>query len=38
MPEKKTKIKFGLKNLAMLLSYFDNVFVHLRKKARLNPE
>ena len=38
MPEKKTKVKLGLKNLAMLPNYFDNVFVHLRQKARLWPE
>ena len=35
MPEKKTKVKVGLKNLAMLPSYFDHIFVHLR---RLRPE
>ena len=29
MPEKKNKVKLGLKNLAMLLSYFDYIFVHL---------
>ena len=38
MPEKKTKVKFGLKNLAMLSSYFDYIFVHLRQKARFRPE
>ena len=38
MPEKKTKIKLGLKNLAMLPSYFDYMFVNLRQKARLRPE
>ena len=32
---KKTKVKLGLKNLAMLSSYFDYIFVHLRQKARL---
>ena len=37
MHEKK-KLKLGLKNLAMLLSYFDYVFVHLRQKARLRRE
>ena len=38
MPENKTKFKLGLKNLAMLPSYFDNIFVHLRQKARLRPK
>ena len=38
MPEKKTKLKLGLKNFAMLLSYFDYSFVHPRQKARLRPE
>ena len=28
----------GLKNLAMLSNYFDNVFVHLKQKARLRPD
>ena len=28
----------GLKNLTMLPSYFDYLFVHLRQKARLRPE
>ena len=28
----------GLKNLAMLPSYFDYIFEHLRQKARLRPE
>ena len=27
-PKKKTKIKLGLKNLAMLPSYFDYIFLH----------
>ena len=36
MPEKKTKVKLGLKNLAMLSSCFDYIFMHLRQKAR-NP-
>ena len=35
---KKTKVKLGLKNLAMLPSDFDYIFVHLRQKARLRPE
>ena len=38
MPEKKTKVKLSLKNLAILPSYFDCIFVHLRLKARLRPE
>ena len=35
---KKPKVKLGLKNLAMLPSYFDYIFVHLRQKVRLRPE
>ena len=38
MAEKKTKFKLSIKNLAMLPSYFDYIFVHLRQKARLRPE
>ena len=38
MLEKKTNVKLGLKNLAMLLNYFDYIFVQLRQKARLRPE
>ena len=38
MPEKTRKFKLGLKNLAMLPSYFDYYFVHLRQKVRLRPE
>ena len=38
MPEKKTKVKLGMKNLSMLPSYFDYIFVHPRQKARLKPE
>ena len=38
MPEKKTKVKLPLKNLAKLPSYFDYIFVHLRQKVRLRPE
>ena len=38
MPEKVPKVKLGLKNLAMLPSYFDYIFVHLRQKVRLRPE
>ena len=31
MPKKKkTKVKLGLKNLAMLPGYFDYIFVHLK--------
>ena len=32
------KVKLGLKDLAMLPSYFDYTFVHLRKKAGLRPQ
>ena len=28
----------GLKNLAMLPSYFDYIFVHQKQKARLRPD
>ena len=35
---KNPKVKFGLKNLAMLPSYFDYIFVHLRQKVSLRPE
>ena len=38
MPDKNSKVKLGLKNLAMLPSYFEYIFVPLRKKARLRPE
>ena len=41
MPEKKTtKVKLDLKNLAMLSSYLDYIFVHQRqaKKERFKPE
>ena len=38
MPEKKTKVKLDLKNLAMLPIYFDYIFVLLRQKIRLRPE
>ena len=38
MPQKKTKVKLGLKNLAMLPSCFDYSFVHLRQKVSLRPE
>ena len=38
MPEKKTKVKLGLKNLAILPSYFDYTFVHLRQKICLRPD
>ena len=33
MTEKKPKVKLGLKNLAMLSSYFDYILVHLKQKA-----
>ena len=36
--QKKTKVNLGLKNLAMLPSYFDYIFMHLREKARLRPK
>ena len=35
---KNTKVKLGLKNWAMLPSYFDYIFVHLRQKARPRPD
>ena len=38
MPEKNPKVRLGLINLAMLPSYFDDIFVHLRQKVRLRPE
>ena len=38
MPEKKTKVKLSLKNLAMLPSYFNYIFVHLKQKACFKPE
>ena len=38
MPEKNPKVKIGLKNLAMLPSYFNCIFVHLKQKVRLRPE
>ena len=42
MPEKDPKVELGLKNLAMLLNYFEYIFVHLRQKsksqARIKPE
>ena len=36
--QKKTKVKLGLKNLAMLPSDLDYIFVHVIEKARLRPE
>ena len=36
MPEKK--VKSGLKNLAMLPTYFDYIFEHVRQKTRLRAE
>ena len=38
MPGKNSRVKLGLKNLAMLPNYFEYIFVHLRNKARLRPE
>ena len=38
MPEKKTKVKLGLKNLALLPCYFDYIFVQLRQEVGLRPE
>ena len=42
MPEKNPKVELGLKNLAMLLYYFEYIFVHLRQKsksqARIKPK
>ena len=38
MPEKNPKVKLGQKNSAMLPSYFDYSFVHLRQKVRFKPE
>ena len=37
MPEKKN-VNLGLKNLAMLASYFDYILLHLRQKVRLRPD
>ena len=38
MPKKNPKVNLGLKNFAMLPSYFDSIFVHMRQKVRLMPE
>ena len=38
LPEKNPRVNLGLKNLAMLPSYFDYIFVQPRQKARLRPE
>ena len=38
MTPQKKKFKLDLKNLAMLPSNFDHIFVHLRQKVRLRPE
>ena len=35
---KNPKVELGLKNLAILPSYFDYFFVHQRQKVRLRPE
>ena len=38
MSKKNMKVKSGLKNLTMLPSYFDYIFVPLKQKVRLRPE
>ena len=38
MPEKNPKFMLGVKNLAMLPSFFDYAFVHLKQKVGLRPE
>ena len=38
MPEENTKVMLGLKNLAMVPSYFNYNFVHRKQKARLRPD
>ena len=42
MPPKRTEVKLGLKKLAMLPSYFDYIFVHVKTKstsqAQIKPE
>ena len=38
MPEKNSKVKLGLKNLAILPSNCDYFLVHLKQKVRLRPE
>ena len=39
MLEKTRKLSYvGLKILAKLPNYFNNIFVHLRQKAHLRPE
>ena len=35
---KNPKVKLGLKNLAMVQIYFDDIFVHPRQKVGLRPE
>ena len=35
---KKPKVKLGLKTFAILPSYFDYIFAHLKQKERLRPE
>ena len=35
---KNSKVMLDLKNLAMLPSYFNYIFVHLRQKVRVRPE
>ena len=36
--QKNPKVKLGPKNIAILPSYFDKFFVHIRQKVRLRPE
>ena len=38
MPEKKTKVNLGPKNLAMLPNFFDYIFVHQSQNARIKVE
>ena len=38
MPEKKTKVKSGLKHVVILPRYFHYIFVDLRQKGRLGPK
>ena len=38
MPQKTRNFKVDLKNLAILSSYFDYIFVHRRQKAHLRRE
>ena len=38
MPEKKTKVNLGPKNLAMLPNFFDYIFVHQSQNARIRAK